>query len=159
MKLKPQFETLSNLEVAHRQLERAIALFMDEQDFVSALTLAGAAEEILGKLLVEQGKSHWLESISVAALVVLGFPKTEHESPEAREAKREIANIANFHKNRLKHINVEGTMTFLVNEKAAEMIDRAISNYLELTKRETGAMGRFRHEVLRHGIRSQSTSA
>ena len=44
-------ETLSNLDVAERQLERAIALFLDEEDYVSALTLAGAAEEILGKLL------------------------------------------------------------------------------------------------------------
>lgn len=141
MKLKPQFETLSNIEVAHRQLERAIALFMDEQDFVSALTLAGAAEEILGKLLAEQGKSHWLESISVAALVVLGFPKAEHESPEAREAKREIANIANFHKNRLKHINVEGTMTFSV-------IDQELSILNFLSEPSYGDDGSNRHEIV-----------
>ena len=56
MKLKPQFEMLSNLEVAHRQLERAISLYMHEQDCVSALTLAGVAEKILGKLLAERGQ-------------------------------------------------------------------------------------------------------
>lgn len=32
-------ETLSNLEIAHRQIERAIVLFLDDRDYVSALTL------------------------------------------------------------------------------------------------------------------------
>lgn len=32
-------ETLSNLEIAHRQIERAIVIFLDDRDYVSALTL------------------------------------------------------------------------------------------------------------------------
>ena len=40
--------TLTKLEVATRQLDAAIRLFL-EDDYLSSLTLAGAAEEILGK--------------------------------------------------------------------------------------------------------------
>ncbi|MFM0742254.1 hypothetical protein PQQ51_33975, partial [Paraburkholderia xenovorans] len=40
---------IPKLEVATLQLDMAIRLFL-ERDYVSSLTLAGAAEEILGKL-------------------------------------------------------------------------------------------------------------
>jgi len=141
-------ETLSNLEVAERQLERSVVLFLDEKDYVSSLTLAGAAEEILGKLLNKEGKEHWLDSISKGALRALGFRKKTFETPEAKKAKKEIANISNYHKNRMKHYNDDGTITFAVDIEAADMIDRAISNYFKLTQRETGAMGRFKELVI-----------
>ncbi|HEY3431578.1 MAG TPA: hypothetical protein VGK09_03415 [Rhodocyclaceae bacterium] len=141
-------ETLSNLEIAHRQIERAIVLFLDERDYVSALTLAGAAEEILGKLLNKEGREHWLDSISKGALRALGFRKKELQTPEALKAKKEIANIANRHKNTFKYYNTDGTITLLVDVAAAEMIDRAISNYFDLTQRETGAMGKFKELII-----------
>lgn len=140
---------MTNLEIAHRQLERSIDLFMVQRDYVSALTLAGAAEEILGKLLNREGKSHWLDEITGGALEALGFIDKEADSAEAKKARKEIANLANFYKNRCKHFSEEGQIVFAVDVKAAEMIDRAISNYWELTKRETGGMGRFREVVLR----------
>ena len=43
--------TYTKTEVAAHQLERALHLFLDENDYVCAITLAGACEEILGKLL------------------------------------------------------------------------------------------------------------
>lgn len=141
-------ETLTNLEVAERQLERSIALYLDEKDFVSALTLSGAAEEILGKLLNKQGKEHWLDNISKGALRALGFRKKMFDTPEAKKARKEIANLANHHKNRMKHYNDDGSITFTVDAEAADMIDRAISNYFELTQRETGAMGLFKEIVI-----------
>jgi hypothetical protein len=148
MRIEEIEETLSNLEIAHRQIERAIVVFLDDKDYVSALTLAGAAEEILGKLLNQEGKEHWLDNISKGALRALGFQKRELKTPEAATARKEIANIANFHKNRVNHYNNDGTITFLVDAAAAEMINRAISNYFDLTKRETGAMGRFKELVI-----------
>lgn len=141
-------ETLSNLEVAHRQIERAIVVFLDDKDYVSALTLAGAAEEILGKLLNKDGKEHWLDSISKGALRALGFRKKGFETPEALKARKEIANIANRYKNRFKHYNDDGTITLLVDVAAAEMIARAISNYFVLTQRETEMMGRFKELII-----------
>ncbi len=148
MRVEEIEETLSNLEIAHRQIERAIVIFLDDKDYVSALTLAGAAEEILGKLLNKEGKEHWLDSISEGALRVLGFRKKELQTPEAAKARKQIASIANHHKNMVKHYNSDGTITFLVDVAAAEMIDRAISNYFDLTKRETGGMGRFKELVI-----------
>lgn len=141
-------ETLSNLEIAHRQIERAITLFLDDNDFVSALTLAGAAEEILGKLLNKQGREHWLDSISKGALRLLGFSVEELESPEALKSKKGITNHANRYKNSFKHYNNDGTVTLIVDLAAAEMIDRAVSNYFDLTQRETGAMGRFKELII-----------
>ena len=44
-------QNLSKLDIALAQVERAIFLALDESDFISAVTLAGAAEEILGSLL------------------------------------------------------------------------------------------------------------
>jgi hypothetical protein len=148
MKFERKPEKLSNLDIAHRQIERAIVIFLDDRDYISALTLAGAAEEILGKLLNREGKSHWLDEISSGALELLGFSKDEQDTTDAKQAKKEIAHLANFYKNRCKHINAEEHMNFVTDEKAAEMIDRAISNYFALTNRETGAMGRFKELVL-----------
>ena len=121
---------------------------MDDKDYISALTLAGAAEEILGKLLNKVGKEHWLDSISKGALRALGFRRKEFKTHEAVTARKEIANIANLNKNRLKHYNNDGTITLLVDVAAAEMIERAISNYFDLTQRETGAMGQFKELII-----------
>ena len=143
--------TLSNLEIAERQIERSIELFLEKKDYVSALTLAGAAEEILGKLLKDQGKKHWLEEITGAALKALGYRKSELETPPAAQAKKEIVEIANRSRNSMKHYNKDGSITLKIDVEAANMIDRAISNYWELTQRETGAMGRFNELVLMEG--------
>lgn len=148
MQVKEIEETLTNLEIAHRQIERAIVLFIDDKDYVSALTLAGAAEEILGKLLNNEGREHWLDSISKSALRALGFQKKEIQSIEAAKIKKAIANFANQHKNRIKHYNQDGSVTFFTDVAAAEMIDRAIANYFDLTQRETGAMGRFKELII-----------
>ena len=93
MKIEEIEETLSNLDIAERQLERAIVLFLDDKDYVSALTLAGAAEEILGKLLNKAGKEHWLDSITEGALRALGFRKSflRHRKPNLQKRKLQIS--------------------------------------------------------------------
>ena len=47
-------------QVAEHQLDRAIKLLLDEQDAISSVTLAGAAEEILGTLAEMGGERHAL---------------------------------------------------------------------------------------------------
>ncbi|QSP95500.1 hypothetical protein LPB19_03525 [Marinobacter salinisoli] len=148
MKVDGIEETLTNLQIAERQLERSIGLFLDQKDFVSSLTLAGAAEEILGKLLNERGEKHWLDEVLSGALRALGFRRNTLETPEAKKSRKEVSNLANYYKNRLKHYNEDGSITFTVDAEAADMIDRAISNYFKLTKSETGAMERFKELVL-----------
>ncbi len=46
---------VSKLDIATRQLKRALEFFLDDNDLICSITLAGAAEEILGKLLEKQG--------------------------------------------------------------------------------------------------------
>lgn len=54
--------TLTKLEVAVSQLSQAIRLFLEE-DYLSSLTLSGAAEEILGKLCERSWKPVTIEEI------------------------------------------------------------------------------------------------
>ncbi len=49
-------KTMSKLEVAQRQLETAIGLFVSRRDRISAITLAGAADGILHGLVLQAGK-------------------------------------------------------------------------------------------------------
>mgnify|MGYP003593239421 CR=1 FL=1 len=59
-------------EVAIHQLDRAIDLFTQEQDIICATTLAGASEEIFGKLLEEIGGQSWLKEHIDLCLDLLG---------------------------------------------------------------------------------------
>lgn len=47
--------TLSKLDIATAQLDTAMGLYLEGRDLISAITLAGAAEEILGKLAEKAG--------------------------------------------------------------------------------------------------------
>ncbi|MDD2700696.1 MAG: hypothetical protein PHH36_05600 [Sideroxydans sp.] len=54
-------ETYSRLELAKEQIEVAIFLFLDHRSYASALTLAGAAEEVIGCELKRKGKKRTLD--------------------------------------------------------------------------------------------------
>ena len=45
--------TYQRIDIAKAHLHRAIVLFIEEGDFLNAITLSAAAEEILGKLASE----------------------------------------------------------------------------------------------------------
>ncbi len=146
MKIQIETETLSNLEIAKRQLERAISLFFDEQDFVSSLTLAGAAEEILGKILkIEMQEPHAMDELINGSLKLNGISLGD---PGKKQAKKDIANTLNHFKNQLKHYNEHDSMTFSVDYFAVEIIERAIHNYFKCTQNETPLMQKFKNEVL-----------
>ncbi|HEY6528588.1 MAG TPA: hypothetical protein VIZ65_07825 [Cellvibrionaceae bacterium] len=42
---------VKKIDAALVQLDCAIRLFLDEEDYISAITLSGAAEEIIGEVL------------------------------------------------------------------------------------------------------------
>ena len=147
MKLEVITETLTNLDIAERQLERSIQLFLEEKDYISALTLAGAAEEILGKLLNKKDETHALSESIEACLKLNGI--NEHSSKsEIKKSEKGIANIANYYKNRVKHFNDEESLTFSVDFFAAEVIERAIDNYCKYTQKETPQIVRFKNQIL-----------
>ena len=50
-------------ELAKIQIEKAIDLFLVESDYVCSLTLAGAAEEMLGNILYKSNKDNVLAEL------------------------------------------------------------------------------------------------
>ena len=142
MKVTAELERISYVEVAERQLNRSIRLFLDEKDFVSSITLAGAAEEILGYLVELAGGTHQLDQEITATLQICG---KDEKDPKERKS---VAQLANYFKNRTKHYQEEGELLYLTDLSAAELIDRAISNYWALTQNETPEMERFKNDVL-----------
>ena len=91
-------ERITKLEAATRQLDAAIALFF-EGNHLSSLTLAGAAEEILGKLSGRDGKP-------VAVEEIVAFHRYDTD-PALTDKQREklLLGILNGAKNSAKHAN------------------------------------------------------
>jgi hypothetical protein len=138
-----EMPTFTKLEVAEHQLERALKLFLDEKDYVCAITLAGASEEILGKLLEKDGKEHSLGSF-VKACVAAGRMLHGEEW-----SQKEFAQMANAFRNDLKHYTGGETVT-VPRQAAIEILDRAIDNLWALTARETPSIRRFMEKA--HGM-------
>lgn len=137
-------KTFSILALATHQLERALRLFLDEGDYVCAITLAGASEEILGSLLVQSDRKHALGSWTDACVTIGKKIHGEDWKPG------EFVSMANAFRNRLKHHEEDDGETITVPKEAAmELLDRAIENYWRLTSDLTPLMLRYNAEA--HG--------
>ncbi len=55
--------THSKLAIAQAQLRSAVFLFAGEQDRISAITLAGAADVILSQLLLNEGRENFSDQL------------------------------------------------------------------------------------------------
>ena len=126
------------------QIETALKLYFEGQDYFSAITLAGAAEEIFGKLLSTRGIENSLESITAASTAI---HQKLFGSPVAR---KDIADRANRARNALKHVELnESQMVSLdPKEEAKDMLQRAVDNYWLLEQSLTPAMERFQREAM-----------
>lgn len=114
---------LHKTEIAKRQIDTAIDLFLEGKDFVSALTLAGAGEEITGKLLERNGVKNMLQKLHAWYKETTG---TEIEFGE-------FARKTNEARNTLKHANnPEEDEIEIQRWEAVQMIMRAMTNYKEL---------------------------
>ena len=136
----------SKLELAEHQLERAITLFLDEKDYISSITLAGASEEILGKLLIKNGQEHELKGLENAFALEYGQGWEEH--------KTWLTYDANYYRDNLKHLEPKppkGDLPEEANidsipiypEAAIKMIDRALVNYWKVTGKQSKNMIRY----------------
>jgi hypothetical protein len=131
--------TYDKLTIARSQLETALQLFRDGKDLFSVITLAGAAEEILGNLLKERG-----EDSALAALERAASDMYRHmfggEAGAGQFAKR-----ANRARNAMKHHDPgqPGMVTFDLLEEATDMLDRAVANYWRLEHSVLAGMDAF----------------
>ena len=90
-------------DVAQIQLERAMRLFLEEEDYISAITLAGAAEEILGKQIKDRPNA--LDEY--VGIIEKLLAKCSEQSD-----KKAIGDYLNYPRISLKHLNVGDRQDF-----------------------------------------------
>jgi hypothetical protein len=112
-------------EIAVKQLETAIDLFIQRQDYICAITLSGAAEEVLGKLVVRTGKASAHKALSDSLLKKYNLNISEKELNDR---------YLNYARNSLKHLNSNGEdrTELEAQTEAISMIIRALNNLLLL---------------------------
>lgn len=122
---------INKIEIARLQLDTAINLFLEDTDFISSLTLAGASEEILGKILEREGKDSLLKKLH-----------SWYEETSGEEIKYgEFAKKANLARNCLKHASIKEEVELEIFKwEAVQMIMRAMTNYKELTDKPSKSM-------------------
>ena len=136
-------------DVAVAQLDAAIRLFLDN-DYFSSATLAGAAEEIFGKMLEDKNEE---SALNVDANYLLNsLTYEERDALKTKKGEKEgIINILNFQRNWLKHRNKKHYTNFSnPRREASDLLDRAVRNHWQLFKKSTDFIERFldyqRHE-------------
>ena len=89
----------SKVELAERQLDRAIILYLDEKDYVSAITLAGVAEEIFGKILNKDSQKNAIDDY------IESFISADIDG-ELKDYEKWFVKELNYYRNNLKHLEV-----------------------------------------------------
>ena len=134
--MEDQATTLTKLEVAEHQLNASIRLYLDANDYVSAVTLAGAAEEILGKLLEKQGRKHSVGEFAEACV------KVGRHIFNQEWTTSHFVEMQTYFRNGLKHIT-DGQPITIPRAAAEEIIGRAVDNLWALQGRETPEVRRY----------------
>jgi hypothetical protein len=140
--------THGSLSLAVEQLDDALSLFLDEKHYVSSLTLAGAAEEILGRMVRHAGQDNFLDYKYRTIK-----PLEELFSRETFKLK-ELVDRENSHRNVAKHWNPldEGRVIRGVEDAALQMLVRALYNYDKSGLDRTTRMHEFETWLYEHII-------
>lgn len=125
----------SRLELASNQLEAAIGLFISGGDRFSVITLAGAADVILSRLILNKGKENFTD--------VMLRSESNKEQKTREEFGREVNNL--FFINQLKHLDPDddGYIDLDPEECAIGAILKALPNHIMLTGRREGFVNVF----------------
>lgn len=137
-------QELTKLDAARAQLDRALLLFLDEKDYLSSLTLGGAAEEIFLQLFRERGVEAAGDSL-VSLAVYVG-----EADGLVKVRPGEYRYMMNYALNSAKHYDYpDGEKTVLVDEReTASVLNRAITDCLKLSPECSESMKRFYALVL-----------
>jgi len=111
-------------------------LFLDESDFISALTLAGAAEEILGTYVK-------IKNREPCVVAQAKFLKDQNLS---ELSEKEIKGLhLNLARNSLKHFHdeAEENMSLSLETEAIALIVRGLDNVVKLEIKFSKAMNDF----------------
>ena len=118
---------ISAESIAESQLLAAIGLWRSE-DYLPALTLAGAAEEILGKRLRKLGRE---PSFNQLRDLIVALARQEGEIDPNLEKK--VGDMLNDTRNALKHYGGDHSLEIDLRADCLEILERAIANYQALT--------------------------
>jgi len=117
-------ETILNVDIAIMYLEAAFFHY-GRKEFVVAIHLAGAAEEILGDIAMEKTKSN-------ALMERIRKMDSVHNNFGSQVSIDNIMDRLNLYKNKVKHIDIpkdNSSVTGNFELEADLMILRAIDNY------------------------------
>ena len=130
--------------MALTQLETALRLYFEHQDYYSVITLGGAADDVFGQLLAANGRESSIETIKASVVAVHKHLTGEIVDPSA------VATRANLARNALKHWSKGQSLivSFDAVEEARDMLNRAIDNYWALEAQLSPAMERFQRECM-----------
>jgi hypothetical protein len=148
-------EKHSRLEMGRHQLETAVALYFENRDVYSVITLAGAADELFGKALKFQGQESRVEELSRSVAAI-------HKRLYGKELDpKKVAERANHARNSLKHWSLDQPVDveFDLVEESKDMLERGINNFWALYGDLTEPMERFEREVLRRHNKAVKTDA
>ena len=138
-------QTYDRVDLATQQLNVAISLFLKRKSFVAALTLAGAAEEILGEALSQRGQQNSLElKYEVMEPILI----MRHQTKEDFIEDENRALIAVTHMASAS----DQSVTLDLEEAAYSMIDRACDNYDLLGLPRTATMRAFDNWFYEHVV-------
>ena len=133
----------NRVDSAREQIGDAISLFL-KGHFVSALTLAGAADEILGKMLSHRGQQSFL---NWKYSKVEPFLAWLHRMPPRREDFIRDENRALISVTQLVSTDTP-SITLDLEDAAHSMIVRALYNYDQLGLPRTARMLEFENQLM-----------
>jgi hypothetical protein len=122
--------TLARSEIARLQLVEAVSLFVAAK-FLPALTLAGAAEEILGKLLLLRSE---LPVVKKSAQAIVQLREKTGLSIMDGKSEKELIGQWNAARNLAKHLVGPESESITLNlcDEAYWMVRRALENAAKL---------------------------
>jgi hypothetical protein len=145
--------THTKLDIASKQLEMAIGLYVSGRDKISAITLAGAADGILFQLLLDAGKENFADHMRKAEAETTGILATRGE------AGRQMNDVLNI--NDCKHMD-PGDADYVdidVDGAALGAILKACSNHFELLGKRESFVEAFLYWVRENVDPSRLTSS
>lgn len=125
---------LSNLAIAQSQLFHAVDLFLNGEELVCAITLAGAAEEILGKMVEAQRQSHALSQSIERLTDMITIAQMNKLIPNdiVPPKRKEFVTVLNATRDACKHYRDGAPLMTNLNQEAYSLIRRAIKNFKTL---------------------------
>lgn len=121
---------LHKVEIAWRQLEVAADLYFTDRDYLAVITLAGAAEEILGALIKRKGSPAMIDHL-------VELDKELTGGRDFSVVNREVNGV----RNALKHARELSEDEVVVEPgEAIAMLGRAVVNYVLFAREATPLM-------------------